>query len=162
WIQHDLAAERHEHGQFHRFLWIPPRLETIETRQQEFLAQIEKDIGRPRNGFQLLRTRLEELKTILLDQLRNGAVRTPSREGARFPMLRIYLMCERKDRDALRPIETVLRERGFDVDLPLFKGDSREISKDHRRTLVGCDAVLLYHGSGSEGWLREKIHDCRR
>ena len=64
--------------------------------------------------------------------------------------------------EAVQPIETFLRAQGFVVDLPLLSGDPSEISNDHRETLVDCDAVLLYHGGGSEAWLREKIRDCRR
>src|SRR5262249_8160638 len=124
--------------------------------------QIEKDIDGPNNGVQFLRTSLEELKTILLKQLDNGTIRMPSKEPVTHPMLRVYVVCERNDLDAVRPIEMVLKGRGFDVDLPLFKGDPSEISKDHRETLVDCDAVLIYHKNGSEGWLREKIRDCRR
>ena len=33
--------------------------------------------------------------------------------------LRLYLICERSDVEAVQPIETFLRARGFVVDLPL-------------------------------------------
>ena len=48
------------------------------------------------------------------------------------------------------------------MDLPLLTGNPSEIRTDHQETLAACDAVLLYHGAGSEAWLREKIRDCRK
>jgi hypothetical protein len=76
--------------------------------------------------------------------------------------VRIYLICERGDRDAVRAIENFLKGQNWKVELPLLSGTPDEIVSDHRETLIDCDAVLIYHGNGSEGWLREKVRDCRR
>jgi hypothetical protein len=165
WLQHELACERQKQGGFQRLVWMPPALDIskiTEPSQKEFITQLETEIGGNKNGFQLLKTPLEELKTILVKELREQPPRTPSKAGASSNRSRIYLICERSDLDAMRPLESFLRERGLIIDLPLFTGDPSEISADHRETMVDCDAVLLYYGGGSEAWLREKIRDCRR
>jgi hypothetical protein len=161
WLQHELATERYKVGQFSRLVWLPPGIEAKEHAQTEFLSYLEKEIGGLNNCFQFLRTPVEELKTILLKQL-SEPIRQASAAMRAEATLRIYLVCERGDRAAVRPIENFLKSQHWNVELPLLSGNLEEIVSDHRETLIDCDAVLIYHGNGSEGWLREKTRDCRR
>ena len=40
-----------------------------------------------------------------------------------------------------------------------MSGTDAEILEDHKDNLLLCDAVLIYHGRASEGWLRMKLRE---
>src|SRR5215475_10461944 len=162
WLQHDLATERYKLGAFRRILWMPPDLVVQEETQKDFLGRLEREIGGSANGFQFLKTSLEELKTIVIKQLDEEVPTATPKAAGSSGRIHVYLICERTDHDAVQPLATFLRQRGYVVDLPLLTGDPSDIRTDHQETLAACDAVLLYHGAGSEAWLREKIRDCRK
>ncbi len=48
---------------------------------------------------------------------------------------------------------------GHVVMLPLAEGAESEAREVHQESMVYCDAVLIYHGSASEHWLRMKLFD---
>ena len=150
WLQHDLATERYKQGAFNRILWMPQDLAVKEDKQRDFLGRIEQEIGGSTNGLSLLKTTLEELKSIVIKQLDDeptkATPKAPSSQGRRH----VYLVCERADHDAVQPLAAYLRQRGCAVDLPLSSGDPSEIRSDHQETLCACDAVLLYHGAGAK------------
>jgi hypothetical protein len=51
---------------------------------------------------------------------------------------------------------------GFEVTLPLFEGDEAEVREDHKESLLICDAVVIFYGNSSEGWLRTKLRDLQK
>jgi hypothetical protein len=161
WLQHEMARQRKRSGEFEHLLWMPSDLEAQEPSQRDFLAYLSEHLAKT-NGFELLRTpRVESLKTFLIDKLGRQSTWKGAGHQAR-DLIRVYLICERKDIPVVEPIQEYLRQEGFAVDLPMREGDPNEISEDHRQTLKDCDALLIYYGSGSEGWFREKIRDARR
>ncbi len=157
WLQQELAVQRPASGSFHCLLWMPPGTEVTEERQRQYLEHLQEQL-RGRNDFELLKTPLEGLKNYIFDKLAERPQPPPRVEKR----TRIYLICEARDFDAIRPVKDFLAKQQFGVDLPLQEGDQTEIRQDHEATLQDCDGVLLYHGAGSEAWLREKIRDLRR
>jgi hypothetical protein len=155
-LQHDLARAGHRP----RIVWAPPGLQPLEEKQRAFLEAIQLDPP-PLNGFEFLKTSVEELKAFVLDRLLQH--RPESRES-RPPgsPVQIYLICDQLDRDAVKPIETRLREEGLEVTLPVFKGDAARIREDHQETLKVCNAVLVYWGRGDDFWRRAKLRDLVR
>ena len=91
---------------------------------------------------------------IILDQLtKNTSPAQTQRDGSE--QLRIYIMCVRNDYDAVKPIENYLN-KDFTAELPTDR------KQDHRDMLADCDAALIYCGSGSDEWIKEKLRDIRR
>jgi hypothetical protein len=43
--------------------------------------------------------------------------------------------------------------------LPLFEGQPEEILEDRKQNLLICDAVLVFHGSASEAWLKAQLRE---
>lgn len=158
-LQNDLAAERREQP-FSRLLWIPPGLEILEDKQKTFINSLRQYSG-VRNGFELLETPLEQLKTFVLDKLTTSQKPAPPPEDHDGPA-RIYLICDQRDRSDVKPIRSYLSEKGFEVILPLSQGDVAQMREDHKDNLLLCDAVLLYWGYGDEFWLRAKLRDLAR
>jgi TIR domain len=159
-IQYELAKERQTRGGFRCLLWMPAGLEGKDDRQTEFLQSLHEDL-RTNGGAELLKTSIEALKSFVLDTLAAPPAQ-PKTLPADEPRRRIYLVCEPTDLEAVRPLQQSLARCGLGVDLPLTTGDQSEIRLDHEAALQDCDGVLIYHGSGSDAWLREKVRDLRR
>jgi len=155
-LQHELASERARNG-FSQLIWMRPSLQPAEDRQKEFIAQLERHTS-ARNGFELFKTSLEDLKTFLQDKLRARPKTQPSEVPEQTPA-QVYLICDQQDADAVRPLKKHLFEKGFEVTLPLWKGDLAQVREDHEENLRLCDAALVYFGSADELWFRAKLRD---
>ena len=73
--------------------------------------------------------------------------------------VRIYLVCDARDLEAVEPLRQYLKQQGCKATLPLFEGDEAELREDHEDNLRLCDAVLIYYGQGSEAWQRKKMRE---
>jgi hypothetical protein len=106
----------------------------------------------------LLQVKLEDLKTVIrtkLAQKSKPSTVVNQQTGAS----RVYLICDQQDVDAVEPLQNHLFEQGCEVTLPLLDGTESEVLNDHKENLLLCDAVLIYQGRASEGWLRMKLRD---
>src|ERR1044072_9059285 len=84
-IQEELAdARRAEAPDFRRILWMPPglmtpALEVKDSRQKEFVTELQSRIG---EGTELLQTSVEDLKTHVVEKLDPPKPPTPARAKA--------------------------------------------------------------------------------
>lgn len=157
-LQNELAAQHQTEG-FSRVLWIPPGLKATEQNQSEFISGLRMHAAE-RYGFDLVETPLEDLKTIVLDKLQ-ACQTIPQPKEAPAGQLRVYLICDPRDRTDIKPLKDFL-ERDFIVTLPLSTGDATQIREDHYENLLLCDAVLVYWGRADEFWARAKLRDLAR
>ena len=67
-IQHDLAEARSDNSQFKRLIWLPSDLKPKESRQQAFIEYLSNSPVALKNA-ELLREKLEDLKTVIQNQL---------------------------------------------------------------------------------------------
>jgi len=167
-LQHELAVERAQKGEFCRLIWMPPNLSTDDPRQRLFLDRLESD---PRSdaGTDLLKTPIEDFKSVLHLRLNPPPPREPVAPVAQpaetqpvTEIKRIYLVCDQRDLEDTRPLEDFLFERNFEVTLPVFEGDEAKVRQDHEANLTECDAVLIYYGAGDVPWLRSKLGELRK
>ena len=161
-LQNDLAAERSKGNGFARLIWLPEGLESREERQKQFIEYLKFDAN-AQQGADVLQTSIEELKTYIQDKLRPKTKSlTSNGNGHKSGPLRVYVIHDRQDSDAIAPLEDYLFSQGFKVTLPLFEGDEAEIREDHKESLLLCDAVIIFYGNASEGWLRTKQRDLQK
>ena len=156
-VQQELARERVDGDGFQSLIWMPPGLAPEDERQRKFVAALKNSLA-SRDGSELLQVKLEDLKTIIHDKLvqePKPVAGLPGKVGA----VRVYLICDREDVDAVDPIRNYLFDQGYEVTLPLLDGGEIDVLQDHNENLLLCDAVLLYWGRASEGWLRMKLRD---
>lgn len=153
-LQHDLAASRGEG--LRRIIWMPVGLEAQGELQQKFVNKLRMGLSSQKTT-DLLETKLEDLKTCIHEEL-NSHARTESIAPAPANGLTasVYLMCDKQDIDAVRPIEDYLFDQGVDVTLPATEGDENQIIQDHKDNLLMCDAAMIYYGCANEIWLRMK------
>jgi len=147
-----------------RLIWLPRERPEPETRQAEFIRQLVEDPAAQR-GADLVEGSLEEFKEILIDLVTPKA--EPASEGPAARTgpdgpRRVYLICDRADEEAVEPLEDYLFDQGFEVATPVFEGNEPEIAVMHRQNLLHCDAVLIYYGHGSKGWVETKLMDLQQ
>ncbi|HKO96447.1 MAG TPA: toll/interleukin-1 receptor domain-containing protein [Pyrinomonadaceae bacterium] len=160
-LQNELAAERSKDESFSRLIWMPEGLQAKEERQQNFIKYLKYDQA-AQQGADLLETSIEELKTYIQDKLKPTLKpTTPSSNGDDGPV-RVYLICDTQDFDNIAPVEDYFYNQGFEVTLPLREGDEAEVREDHKESLLICDAVVIFYGNTSEGWLRTKLRDLQK
>jgi hypothetical protein len=164
-LQNDLAAERSKGNSFARLIWLPEGLESREDRQRQFIEYLKYD-STAQQGADVLQTSIEELKTYIQDKLKpkpktltsNGNGNGNGKSGP----LRIYVICDKQDYESIAPLEDHLYSQGYEVTLPLMDGDEAEVREDHKESLLMCDAVVIFYGKSSEGWLRTKLRDLQK
>jgi hypothetical protein len=153
-LQHDLAAERGD--DLRRIIWMPVGLQAQKEPQQRFVSKLRLGLG-SQKATDLLETKLEDLKTVIQEKL-NRQVRTESIASASGDgdTASVYLICDKQDMDAVKPIADYLFDKGVDVILPATEGDETQIIQDHKDNLLMCDAVMIFYGRANELWLRMK------
>lgn len=174
WLQHDLAIERGADAGFERLIWMPPGLSPSDERQRRFVDYLREDPA-AQKGADLLETKLEDLKTVIQEKLRQigernsakqrrpQAAAAAQRKAAGEP-LRIYLICDPLDRQQpqLVALRRFLLAKGYEPMLPSESEDEAETLADHIDNLELCDACLVYYGAGSARWFDAKLKDFRK
>ncbi|HKQ75757.1 MAG TPA: DUF4062 domain-containing protein [Blastocatellia bacterium] len=156
-LQQEMAIERGDTVEFSRLIWMPPDLQPKDELQRKFVVDLQNSFF-SQNGSELLQVKLEDLKTIIqvkLTQKLKPAYELKEQAGAP----RIYLICDQQDVDAVELLQNHFLNQGWEMTLPLFDGNESEVLTDHKENLLLCDAVLIYYGRASEGWLRMKLRD---
>src|SRR5262249_32434502 len=157
-IQHELASARSQSPDFSQIIWLPAGLSSSNEHQQKFIEELLNHLGMTK-GTELLRTKLEDLKTFVHEKLNPTKPPTEPKistngNGANSPAL-VYLVCDQPDYDAVAPIEDCLFERGYEV-LSLAGDVDPQM---HKENLLLCDAVLTYCGNTTDFWLNLKKTD---
>ena len=75
---------------------------------------------------------------------------------------RVYIVCDARDQDAVRPLQKDLFDLGFEILPPVFEGDEARLREYHETQLSECDGLLIYYGAGGELWLNERLRELRR
>lgn len=163
-IQNEIAAEASETSDLKRIIWLPPNLKPANEEQEQFIRLIQTD-KKVLAGADLLERPLEDLRIEILNKL------APKKEEPKpeqkpkdgeNAIKQIYLICDKRDLEAIQPIDDELYNRGYEVILPIFEGDAQQVRTDHEETLRTCDAVLIYYGSPNEIWLRAKLREMTK
>ncbi|MBV9923446.1 MAG: toll/interleukin-1 receptor domain-containing protein [Acidobacteria bacterium] len=171
-IQERLAAERGAaEGSFQRIVWTPPglgtpALEITDARQKAFVETLHQS---PTAGAEILQATVEDLKTRAVEKLlamakAQEAQEAKSAAGAQRKKLKqVYLICENRDRQFVRPIKQYLFKENFEV-ITWLEGEAgaERLAEYHRKNLRECDAALIYFGSGDEPWVRKNLEDLEK
>jgi hypothetical protein len=167
-LQHELAAERVSQGGLSEVIWMRPSMQAREAAQREFISTLELHSG-TRDGFEFMKTDVETLKTVVLDKLRPRQPRdvptdtSASRRPAVAPgFADLYLICDRRDQEAVEPLRRYLFERGFEVTLPVWAGDAPQVREFHEGNLRLCDVAMVFHGQSDQTWFQMKLLDLRK
>jgi len=157
-LQHKLAIDRKLGEGAKRYIWLPRSLNPTDARQAKFIRSI-LDSEETHRRAEVIQDSLENLKTLLLDQLkpRPPALPAPASGGAGLP--KIYLLFDARDEQAAEPLEDFLFSRGMEILTLSAEVDEIERESVHRRNLLLCDGVLIYYGQVSRSWVEMKLMD---
>lgn len=162
-IQNDIAAARSKDTDFARLIWLPEDLEPRgpnNERQKALIEKLQRDpILHSRDD--LVQSPFETFKDVLMDKLQAleevPATAKEATEDAR--PVQIYLICDRRDLDAISPIKDYFDgQEGYDLIVSQIEGKEGKPHR-HRAHLAMCDAVLIYYGQAPKGWLRVKVSE---
>ncbi len=162
-IQNRLAAEKTQAGDLDRVVWIPRDMEIADERQQDFLQGL-KTAPDLYAGAEIIQGQLSGLKEYVLDRLKPKAPKandTSSGDTGDHP-LRVYLICDERDEEAVEVLEDFLFDQGMEVSLPAFGAEEEEAAETHRENLVDADAVLIYYGSARHSWVDIKVRNLMK
>lgn len=164
--QHELAIQRGQLSSFSRLVWIPPGLHVEDPRQSRVIEQLRIN-PRIQDGADLLETPFSELKTVIQSRLTVGlkdrkgtCVSVPTAADA--DLLRLYLICDRRDAQCVLPWADLLFDQQFEVMNSVFEGEEAEIRECHEESLRMCDGVLIFYGASTESWLRRKLREVQK
>jgi hypothetical protein len=161
-LQHELATERAQRGDFSRLLWIPNGLQVDDDRQRQVIERLKRD-PRIRDNADLLETFFEDLRTMMGDWLeKSHAPAERAQPAAGGAARRVYIMADARDAGAIGAWVDPLFNAGLEVIQPIFEGDEAEIREYHEENLASCDGVLIFYGSANELWLRRKLREVQK
>lgn len=164
-IQERLAAERGAgEASFQRLFWMPPglgtpALEVADARQKSFIETLQSGLTA---GAELLQTTIEDLKTRAVEKL-SAKPQAAAGAGRGRKLKQVYLICENRDREFIRPIKQYLFREQFEV-ITWLEGEAgaERLTDYHRKNLRECDAALIYFGNGDEPWVRKNLEDLEK
>ena len=160
-VQNDVAAELSRQRGLRRLIWMPPEVAPTDERQAKFIASLENDAS-AQEGADVLRTGLEELKTVVRDLLQNEEQAKAVEERESEQWVQAYLICDECDFDATGALSDHLFDQGFEVVFPVFEGVEADIRADHTDKLASSDVIIIYSGATTDLWLSSKLRDLRK
>jgi len=159
-IQNKLAAERSLQAkenkiEFGRLVWISPNLTHASERQKAFIENIKRD-AEVQEGADILQTSLEDFKNIMREELVDAGEKKPVEQSGGHS---IYMMHDKVDRAAVKPLIEVMEKSGFTVLVPDYEGELLELRQKHINNLKNLDGAIIYKGNVNEQWVRMKALD---
>ncbi len=87
----------------------------------------------------------------------------------------MYLICDARDLDAIKPLSDLLFDGGLEIELPAFaqvgdgtmseeqaRAEQDRVLAEHKKKLSRCNAFLVYYGTGSDAWFDSNFDELRR
>jgi hypothetical protein len=155
-VQATLAAEHCAvDPAFRRVIWMPPKVESGNQLQQNFINALRED-STAQKQTPIIEKEIEELKEFLLDLF---PVRTV-RDTGRGRKLYVIVPPEDMKSEGLASLLDYVFVRGFDVELSLPGKDLENTRSLHEKYLKSSDAYLIYYGSEDQLWFADRLAEC--
>ncbi|MGB3464032.1 MAG: hypothetical protein WBA74_02130, partial [Cyclobacteriaceae bacterium] len=159
------ADENKAKDPFSRLIWLSPDLKNVSERQRLFIEDLKTDAAQLDEA-EVLKITLQEFKTIIRAELVTGGRHQIKREVEGYSLeseetgsQMIYLICDKPNISAVKPIAKYLEDKGFMVVIPTYEGDLVDLRYIHQENLRRCDASLIYCGDSSIDWVNAKLQD---
>ena len=168
-LQNEITAQFAEASKkadksFSRLIWINPNLQVSNEKQKIFVNTLQQQATKQENS-EIIQMKLEDFKSVVLRQLAiqakqiaNLANQSNKPTEAHSTKARIYLITDRRDYQASKPLAEWLQDNGFQ----LLRPDNTERSTDrqtHIKYLNECDASIVFYENAKTAWLITKLQD---
>ncbi len=113
-------------------------------------------------GAELVAGDLSEVKNTVFELLQTiQKTRKLQAEDVKQPKL-IYVLCDKRDRQATIPLRKFLNEQGYDVEIPVFSGSAKEVRRTNESALARSQGVIIFYGSADEIWRRYTESEAKK
>ena len=169
-LQNELAIARCRERGLKRLVWLRQGASSEDDRQAKFIETLHTD-AQAQFGADLIAGDIEELRAAIHDTLRKIEQPEPTQRefgangaqaGAGETTKLLYFICDERDLKSSVPLRKLCRQLGFEVELPLFKGEASVVRQANQQNLANCDAVLMFYGAGDRAWKRTIDSELRK
>lgn len=158
--------------QFRRLIWIDQPNYLLTDRQKYYIDRILRSTDE-QFAAELLRNRIEDFKTIVLDTLKELEVNTETDKKNIFidnlvntnlknRPASIYIISDKRDVENCKPMVNWLQEQGYSIFWPIMKKEAHANKNSrlvHQSYLNACDATIIFFAQAKEQWLEAKLQD---
>lgn len=157
-IQNELALQRSLAAPLQRVVSLPAGTVCSRPIHQKFLEAMLSDIavlGKAElidGGYQKVLKAVQDALEAIERPPPAPAPAAAPQPGAAAAQPKLYVIYDRPDMAATGDLRDALEEH-FKVLKPVFDGTPEQTREAARQRLTDCDAVLVYYGSGTDGWM---------
>ncbi|MDA0350095.1 MAG: hypothetical protein O3C20_22150 [Verrucomicrobia bacterium] len=155
------TAER-TYGRLKRFIWSPRDFSDGEPKQIELIQRVQEDPSL-HSAAELIEGSMSTLKRdifrVIEEQKKPSAKNADETIKSGNDSKLIYIICEKRDEEAVQALEDYLFKEGFEVCLPAFEGDEADVRTMHQENLINCSGALVYYGAAPRAWVDIKLRD---
>ena len=146
---------------FHQFVWLNPRIEHLEERQQLFIENLKSEAATIEEA-EVMEVSIEEFTYIVRDNLSRAmpsvrsSVAAASADGDHKL---VYLMYDTCDKDTGTQVAGGLIDTGLQVAALSNEGTPSELRFEHQEYLRTCDAAFIILNRANSQWFGAKLQD---
>jgi len=165
-LQNELAVEESKTRGIPRLIWVPDENQSQVPSHQEFLKLLERD-DNAQHGADVVRGGIEVFKGAVLQSLqkleqKKSGPPPKASAGEVDPGRLIYVICDKRDRQATVELREALTSRGFEPRRPLFEGDAATVRQQNDAMLAQCGLVVIYYGAGDKDWYQNTLAEVQK
>jgi hypothetical protein len=155
-LQNELAIQQSRDTGLKRLIWVPDSIAPKQKEQIDFINLLQTNADAIFGADMITSREPESIKGEMhkalqkLEQKQAAAAAAPQtgQDGRKM----IFLICDEKDLMSTIPLNKLLKARGFDVKIPLFKGDAAAVRQARVDLFGQASGVLVFYGEGSDQW----------
>lgn len=161
-LENSIAAQRCQHSQLRRIIWLPASVQGERPEQQAFIDRLQTSADE-QYGADLLRDDFEKLKGVIHSRLRQLAEPPPDPAPAisAGPPV-VHLMMSAADREAVVPLIQLLKMQCLEVTTPVFVGASAAVRTFNKKQILASDATILFYGAENDLWKQGQVELRKR
>jgi hypothetical protein len=154
---HIAGQQRTDNARLKRFVWLPKDIHTDDSTHASFIEKLQH-YGELKEGDEVLNgNTFEDLKTVILSELRGKAKRADGPPDTPSGLRRVYLIYAEEDEEEALKVYVVLTDGGIEVMLPEFAADEQGQQTHHDSQLEGCDGALICYGNASQAFVQQHL-----
>jgi hypothetical protein len=166
-IQNALSVERARAAPLRRVVSLPADTVSKRPRHQQFLDAMHREAN-IQGDAELITSDLEAVKAAMHAALKQIEAPPPPpvtevapTPGAAVQALKLYVIFDKPDLPATGDLRDALGEH-FKVLKPIFEGTPEAKREADKQRLTECDAVLVYYGAGTDGWMDSVLSEVEQ
>jgi len=137
-LQNELATQASHNAGLRRIIWLPEGTVAKQPDQEQFIRDVQTDPEAQFGADVITSNQKEAIKGAIHEALQKieGQPAKAAARPARHERKLVYLICDARDRKNTLDLRRLLLAKGFDVEIPLFEGDSATVRQANQDMLA--------------------------